>query len=173
LNADFDAVRAGRLPEPKPNAAVNSLYDPTDAPAGCVTGLLRQFAPFSIAQGGEGEWESLGRWYGHRCIEAWRRYAPNLTDDSIIDWVPYTPLEITQKLPNMVRGDWMMGEVSLANMLDQRPLPELGQYRTPVDALYMAGSTQHPHGFITFAPAYNALQVIADDLGIDAWWRKV
>ena len=173
LNADFDAVRAGRLPEPRPNAAVNSLYDPTDAPAGCVTGLLRQFAPFSIAQGGEGEWESLGRWYGHRCIEAWRRYAPNLTDDSIIDWVPYTPLEITQKLPNMVRGDWMMGEVSLANMLDQRPLPELGQYRTPVDALYMAGSTQHPHGFITFAPAYNALQVIADDLGIDAWWRHV
>ncbi|HEX7397627.1 MAG TPA: NAD(P)/FAD-dependent oxidoreductase [Propionibacteriaceae bacterium] len=173
LNADFDAVRAGRLPEPKPNAAVNSLYDPTDAPAGCFTGLLRQFAPFSIAQGGEGEWESLGRWYGHRCIEAWRRYAPNLTDDSIIDWVPYTPQEITQKLPNMVRGDWMMGEVSLANMLDQRPLPELGQYRTPVDALYMAGSTQHPHGFITFAPAYNALQVIADDLGIDAWWRQV
>ena len=87
--------------------------------------------------------------------------------------MPYTPLEITQKLPNMVRGDWMMGEVSLANMLDQRPLPELGQYRTPVDALYMAGSTQHPHGFITFAPAYNALQVIADDLGIDAWWRHV
>jgi hypothetical protein len=39
--------------------------------------------------------------------------------------------------------------------------------------LYMAGSTQHPHGFITFGPAYNALQVIADDLGIDPWWRQV
>ena len=58
-------------------------------------------------------------------------------------------------------------------MVAEPPLPELGQYRTPVEALYMAGSTQHPHGFITFGPAYNALQVIADDLALDAWWRQV
>ncbi len=173
LGADFDAARRGELPEPRPNAAVNSLYDPTDAPAGCSTGLLRQFAPFDIAGSGAGEWESLGRWYGHRCIEAWRKYAPNLTDDTILDWVPYTPLEIAQKMVNMVKGDWMMGEISLDNMLDERPLPELGQYRTPIDGLYMAGSTQHPHGFITFGPGYNALQVIADDLGVDKWWARV
>jgi hypothetical protein len=35
----------------------------------------------------------------------------------------------------------------------------------------MCGATQHPHGFITFAPAYNALQVIADDYDLDRWWR--
>ena len=75
--------------------------------------------------------------------------------------------------PDMVKGDWMMGEISLANMLDERPLRELGQYRTPIDGLYMAGSTQHPHGFITFGPGYNALQVIADDLHIDKWWARV
>lgn len=173
LREDFEAARAGKLPEPRPNAAVNSLYDPTDAPEGCSTGLLRQFAPFDLAGSGAGEWESLGRWYGSRCIEAWRKVAPNLTDDQILDWVPYTPLEIAQKMINMVKGDWMMGEISLDNMLDERPLPELGQYRTPVERLYMAGSTQHPHGFITFGPGYNALQVIADDLGIDKWWARV
>jgi hypothetical protein len=37
----------------------------------------------------------------------------------------------------------------------------------------MAGSTQHPHGFITFGPAYNALAIMAEDLGIEPWWRKV
>ena len=91
----------------------------------------------------------------------------------ILDWAPFTPLDIARKLPNMVQGDWMMGEISLANLLDQRPLPELGQYRTPIGRLYMAGSTQHPHGFITFGPAYNALQVVAEDLGIDPWWQRV
>jgi len=173
FDEDWARIRAGELVDPHPNAAVNSLYDPTDAPEGFYTGLLRQFAPFALADGGEGTWDGIGRSYGHRCIEAWRRYAPNLTDDALVEWDVFTPLDIARKLPNMVKGDWMMGEISLANMLDQRPLPELGQYRTPVDGLYMAGSTQHPHGFITFGPGYNALQVIADDLDIDKWWAQV
>jgi phytoene dehydrogenase-like protein len=173
LDADWAMIRAGGLPDPHPNAAVNSLYDPTDAPEGCATGLLRQFAPFALADGGEGAWDDIGPHYGRRCIEAWRQFAPNLTDDAFLATAVFTPHDIVRKLPNMIRGDWMMGEISLDNMLDQRPLPELGQYRTPVERLYMAGSTQHPHGFITFGPAYNALAVIAEDLGIDPWWRKV
>ncbi|MDA8367054.1 MAG: hypothetical protein M0Z62_08870, partial [Actinomycetota bacterium] len=167
-------ARAGELPGMcRPNAAVNSLFDPSDAPEGHYTGLLRQIAPYALAGKGPAAWDEIGHWYGRRCIEAWRRFAPNLGEGAILDWVPYTPADIPRKLRNMVQGDWMMGEVSMANMLDRRPLPELAQYRTPVDGLYMAGSTQHPHGFITFAPAYNALQVIADDLGLEAWWRDV
>lgn len=173
LNDDWRAIRAGGVPEPRPNAAVNTLYDPTDAPEGHYTGLLRQFAPFAPADGGAGAWDDMGRWYGHKCLDAWRRFAPNLTDDAFDDWTVFTPHDIARKLPNMVQGDWMMGEISLDNMLDQRPLPELGQYRTPLDRLYMAGSTQHPHGFITFGPAYNALQVMAEDLGLEPWWRKI
>lgn len=173
MDRDWKTLRSGQLVDPQPNAAVNSLYDPVDAPAGFSTGLLRQFAPYALADGGAGAWDKMGRWYGHKCIEAWRRYAPNLTDDKIIDWSVFTPHDIATKLPNMVRGDWMMGEISLANMLDQRPLPELGQYRTPIQGLYMAGSTQHPHGFITFGPGYNALQVIADDIGIEKWWQQI
>jgi phytoene dehydrogenase-like protein len=171
IDADWRAVRRGRLPVPcHPNAAVNTLFDPSDAPAGCYTGLLRQVAPYELAEGGAGAWDGLARFYGERCLEAWRRHAPNLDGDAVLDWVPYTPADIPRKLVNMVRGDWMMGEVSLENMLDRRPLPELAQYRTPVERLYLAGSTQHPHGFVTFAPAYNALQVIAADLGLDPWW---
>ena len=173
MDRDWKTLRSGQLVDPQPNAAVNSLYDPVDAPAGFSTGLLRQFAPYALADGGAGAWDKMGRWYGHKCIEAWRRYAPNLTDDKIIDWSVFTPHDIATKLPNMVPGDWMMGEISLANMLDQRPLPELGQYRTPIQGLYMAGSTQHPHGFITFGPGYNALQVIADDIGIEKWWQQI
>ena len=173
LNEDWRLIRAGKVPDPRPNAAVNSLYDPTDAPEGYYTGLLRQFAPFEVNGAGAGEWDNMGRWYGERCLDVWKRYAPNLTEDAYVDWVPFTPLDIERKMPNMVRGDWMMGEISLDNMLDQRPLPELGQYRTPIEGLYMGGSTQHPHGFITFGPGYNALQVMAEDLNIDPWWRQI
>ncbi len=174
LNADWRAVRSGDLAGTcRPNAAVNTLFDPTDAPPGHYTGLLRQIAPYALADGGPAAWDGIARWYGQRCLDTWRRFAPNLGGDAVLDWVPYSPADIPRKLRNMVRGDWMMGEVSLQNMLDRRPLPELAQYRTPVDGLYLAGSTQHPHGFITFAPAYNALQVIAEDLGLQAWWRDV
>ncbi len=174
LNADWRSVRSGRLADVcRPNAAVNTLFDPTDAPSGQYTGLLRQVAPYSLAGSGPAAWDDIGRWYARQCITTWQRFAPNLAGDAILDWVPYTPADIPRKLVNMVQGDWMMGEVSLRNMLDRRPLPELAQYRTPVDGLYLAGSTQHPHGYVTFAPAYNALQVIAEDLGLPPWWRAV
>ncbi len=172
LDDDWRQIRAGGLPDPRPNAAVNSLYDPTDAPEGYYTGLLRQFAPFSIGADGPAAWDTLGRWYGQRCLDAWASHAPNMAD-AVVDWATFSPLDISRKMVNMIGGDWMMGEISLDNMLDERPLPELGQYRTPIEGLYMAGSTQHPHGYITFGPAYNALQVIADDLGIDPWWRDI
>jgi phytoene dehydrogenase-like protein len=173
LNSDWDAIRAGEAPAPKPNAAVNTLFDPSDAPEGKYTGLLRQFAPYALRRGGASEWRRYGPLYASRCIDEWRRYAPNLDASKVIDYVPYTPLDIEEKLINMVRGDWMMGEISPDNLLERRPFPELSEYRTPIEGLYMCGSTQHPHGFITFGPAYNALQVIAEDLGIEKWWKKV
>jgi phytoene dehydrogenase-like protein len=150
---------------------VNSLYDPVDAPAGGYTGLIRHFAPYSLADGGPEAWDRVARDYGQRCIERWRQVAPNLDESAILGWTTYTPLDIARRMPNMVRGDWMGGLIDLENMLDKRPFADLAQYKTPLDHLYMCGATQHPHGFVTFAPAYNALQVIADDYGLERWWR--
>jgi len=171
FNHDWKAVRAGQLLDPRPNAAVNSLYDPTDAPDGCYTGLLRQIAPFNLASGGAQAWDKVGREYGRRCIEVWKAAAPNLSDDSFIEWAAYTPLDIARRMPNMVQADWIGGLIDLSNMLDQRPGPILSDYRTPILGLYMCGATQHPHGFVTFAPAYNALETIARDQKIEPWWK--
>jgi len=171
IDRHWQDVRAGRLPDPRPNAAVNSLFDPTDAPAGGYTGLLRHFAPYALADGGPEAWDRVARDYGRRCIEKWREFAPNLGDDAILEWATYTPLDIGRRMANMVRGDWMGGLIDLENMLDRRPSPALAQYRTPVPGLYLCGATQHPHGFVTFAPAFNALQAIAEDHGVERWWR--
>jgi len=171
INRHWQEVRAGRLPDPRPNCAVNSLFDPTDAPDGYYTGLMRHFAPYSLATGGPEAWDEMAEGYGRRCIEKWQEAAPNLRNGAILDWTTYTPLDISRRIPNMVQGDWMGGLIDLGNMLDQRPFPELAQYKTPIQNLYMCGATQHPHGFVTFAPAFNALQVIADDYGLERWWR--
>ena len=170
LNQDWETVRAGKLPDPKPNCAVNTLFDPSDAPEGHYTGLMRQFAPIGIGQGGIEAWDEMAEGYGQRCIDAWTDYAPNIKD-AVIEWASYTPLDISRRMVNMVRGDWIGGLIDLDNLLTERPGPELSQYRTPLEGLYLAGATQHPHGFITFAPAYNALQVIAEDHGLERWWQ--
>jgi phytoene dehydrogenase-like protein len=171
INRHWQEVRAGRLPDPRPNCAVNSLFDPTDAPDGHYTGLLRQCVPYSLSAGGADAWDQTAAEYAGRCLEKWREMAPNLRNDAFVEWATYSPLDIARRIPNMVRGDWMGGLIDLDNMLDQRPTPELAQYRTPIRNLYMCGATQHPHGFVTFAPAYNALQVIADDCELERWWR--
>lgn len=170
LLSDWAAVREGRLPDPRPNAAVNSLFDPFDAPDGCFTGLLRQIVPVAPGGGPAESWDVAKEDYARRCVEAWQAAAPNLAEAVLASAID-TPTDISRKLVNMVNGDWMMGEISLDNLLDRRPLPELSDYRTPVERLYMCGSSQHPHGFITFAPGYNALQTIADDLDLEPWWR--
>ncbi|HYB90410.1 MAG TPA: NAD(P)/FAD-dependent oxidoreductase [Candidatus Binataceae bacterium] len=171
FNQDWRDVRAGKLLPPRPNAAVNSLYDPTDAPPGFYTGLLRQIAPFNIAEGGSATWDKVAREYGQRCVDVWTAAAPNLRNGGILEWATYSPLDITRRMTNMVQGDWMGGLIDLDNMLDKRPGPVLSDYRTPIGNLYMCGATQHPHGFVTFAPAYNALEMIAQDQKVDRWWK--
>ncbi len=171
LNQHWETIRAGRLPDPKPNLAVNTLFDPSDAPAGHYTGLIRHFAPYSLREGGPDAWDEAGWSFGKACVDRWIDYAPNLKD-AIIDWVPYTPADVTRRMVNMIHGDWMGGLIDHDNLLTDRPGPNLAQYRVPgIEGLYMCGASQHPHGFITFAPAYNSLQIIAEDNGVERWWR--
>jgi len=175
FNEDWAAIRKGEAPaEPKLNVAVNSLFDPTDAPEGKATGLIRVFAPHSLRGEGPEAWRTPFREaYARKCVDKFLGYCDGFTAEDI--WVarPYTPLDISEKLVNMVRGDWMVGRIADSNLLANRPSPALSQYRTPIRGLYLCGSTTHPHGFITFGPAYNALQVIADDFGMDKWWAEI
>ena len=171
---EFDRIRRGFLPKtPRLNVAVNSLYDPTDAPAGKATGLIRVFAPFALADGGSEAWRAAAKDFGQRCVERWASVCTNMDDGLIRKWVTETPHDISQKMINYRFGDWMVGRIHPKSLLEHRPTDELSEYRTPIKGLYMCGASQHPHGYITFAPGYNCLSVIADDFGMDKWWVQI
>ena len=70
----------------------------------------------------------------------------------------------------MRSGDHCVGRASRDQMLENRPFPGLSPYRTPIEGLYLCGSSTHPFGNITGAPGYNTAKAICEDLGIDPWW---
>jgi phytoene dehydrogenase-like protein len=175
FNTDWLDIRNGRVPQnPKLNVAVNSRFDPTDAPEGKATGMIRVFAPFAVEGKGAAVWATgFKDVYMQRCIDKMIEYTDEFSAVDIIEAKPYTPLDISEKLINMVNGDWMVGRIAEDNLMSNRPNKRLSQYSTPIRGLYLCGSTTHPHGFITFGPAYNALQVIADDFDLDKWWARI
>lgn len=160
------------IPPKKPGmqCAVPTLHDVTQAPAGKHTAFLWQFAPYALENGGPEAWDRVKEDYMEVCLERWRHYAPNLNRDNILARYAFTPLDVERKLINMRRGDHCVGAASRDQMLENRPFSGLRPYRTPVEGLYLCGSSTHPFGNITGAPGYNAARVICEDLGIRPWW---
>ncbi len=152
------------------NVAVNSLYDPTDAPEGKATGLIRVFAPYALADSPPEAWDQRKAEYAERCIERWSSVCTKL---EVRRWAAESPLDLSRRMINYRFGDWMVGRIHPDNLLEHRPTDELADYRTPIKGLYMCGASQHPHGYITFAPGYNCAGVVADDFGFDKWWQQV
>jgi phytoene dehydrogenase-like protein len=54
--------------------------------------------------------------------------------------------------------------MGLDQLLFMRPVAGYGQYRTPIENLYLCGAGTHPGGGVTGAPGYNAAREILKDL---------
>lgn len=162
-------VRQGKLPEKLGFiASVPTLFDPSQAPENCHTAFLWQLVPYKLEGG---EWEDVKEEYMGRCIAKWREYAPNLTEEKIIKATSQTPVDIEERIINMREGGVFMGRMNLAQMEHFRPLPELAQFRTPIQGLYLAGACMHPGGGIIGAPGLIAAEIIMDDLKRPKWWE--
>ena len=70
----------------------------------------------------------------------------------------------------MRRGDLLVGSFANGQVGYNRPFPGAGEYRAPVEGLYLCGGSTHPGGNITGLCGYNAAAVIAADLGLRQWW---
>jgi phytoene dehydrogenase-like protein len=167
--AQHDAVQALRIPPIGFEAAVPSLFDPTVAPDGCATAFAWQLVPRNPAD----RWlTSAAGDLAAAIVDRWRAYAPNLRGAEIARAIHH-PLDTARAFPAMVLGDRHHGSYHPDNFDDQRPAPELAHYRTPIDGLYLCGSSSFPGGSFTGQPGYNAAGAIAEDFGYECWWKPV
>lgn len=162
-----DMVRhheAGTIPPTVMWGACPTLFDPSQAPPGGHVAFMWEKLPYQL-RGDARNWDGERDRHGEAMLRLWSRYAPNLASD-VVGWFARSPLDTERSLPNMKQGDLLVGAFSNGQVGYDRPFAGAGDYRTPIEGLYLCGSSSHPGGNVTGLPGYNSAQVILDDLGL-------
>ena len=109
---------------------------------------------------------SAGGQRAQRQLEHVRRFAPDLTDDTILASLVKSPPDIERLEPAHDRhGTFHGGDRSSRRSGRARPAPGWAPHRMPIPGLYQTGGTTHPGGSVTGAPGRNAAMVMLEDLG--------
>ncbi|MDP6086021.1 MAG: FAD-dependent oxidoreductase [Nitrospinota bacterium] len=106
------------------------------------------------------------------CVEQFKEVA-DLSRGTILDAEVISPADIDRHVGNLDKGAVHMGEIIYRRDEYFSRVPELASYRTPIEGLYYCGLCTHPGGDVVGATAYHTVNVIADDLGIDLWWKPL
>ena len=97
----------------------------------------------------------------------------NLDSDNIVHHWANTPREEELRNTGMLGGSWYGLRHCRDQWWNERPLPELARYRTPIDGLYLCHqSSGHPGGLCLMAIPYNLMHILIED-GIAEpgdWW---
>jgi beta-carotene ketolase (CrtO type) len=152
-------------------AAPDSIYDPSRAPDGKHTILVEEFAaPYRFHS--MADWRRMKKQVVGEFLKHWQKYAPNMTWDNVIDAHITTPWDVINRNIDMDEGGWVNGAMTV-NQADRfRPTPELSNYRTPVNDLYICSSNLHSGGGIGRGSSYCAYKVIAEDHGLPRFWEQ-
>src|SRR5258708_21857841 len=146
ITRSFEQIGGHNFPDhPSGTGPCHTLFDPTYAPAGKHVAFWYPFAPYALEDGPEG-WERRRKEYTARLLQCWRSYAPNLTSDNLLATWLYTPRDIPLFNANMVDGALRMDSYVPAQVAINRPHPLLADYRTPIEGLYLTGSSSHGGG---------------------------
>jgi beta-carotene ketolase (CrtO type) len=155
----------GKIPDEDPSIYVvtPTMLDPSMAPPGCHTLWIEFFAPYQVenAEGtglnGTGWTSELKERVADRVIDKLAQYAPNLKNAIIARQVE-SPAELGERL-GAFKGNYYHIDMSLEQMICFRPLPELANYSTPVEGLFLTGAGTHPGGSISGMPGRNCARV--------------
>jgi len=166
----YDDYSYGVPNDGMPIMGISTIVDPTRAPEGKHTLYLYHFEPYRLRDGGAAAWDRVKEEIADRVLETARRHCTNLDSSNILGrWIA-SPLDYERMNPALIEGD--IGHIGsfLNQSFGNRPLPGWGQYRTPVNALYICGASAHPGVGITGGGRATA-RVMMEDLGID--FKKV
>ncbi|HSH43126.1 MAG TPA: NAD(P)/FAD-dependent oxidoreductase [Arenicellales bacterium] len=141
--------------------SVPSMIDPTVAPeGGHMMTVFVQYVPPALASG---DWTPEQRdAFADTVLSTIEEQAPGFRD-SIVDLETRTPHELEAEV-GLTEGNIFHGELTLDQLLFNRPVPGYAQYRGPLGGFYMCGSATHPGGGVMGAPGHNAAREILRDL---------
>src|SRR6266508_2487817 len=147
----YDDAKYGRFSRrPYIDMVIPTLVDPAMAPPGKhVMSCFVQFAPYHLADG-EPDWDQQREAFGDAVVDTIAERAPNIRD-LILHRQVLTPLDVERDL-GLTEGNIFQGELSLEQLFFSRPVPGWARFRTPVDGLWLCGSSTHPGGGIMGAP---------------------
>jgi beta-carotene ketolase (CrtO type) len=151
----------GRIPDADPSLYVvqPTVLDPTMAPAGKHTVWIEFFAPYQIAglEGtglyGTGWTDELKHKVADRIVDKLAEYAPNVKTATLARRVE-SPAELGERL-GALKGNYYHLDMTLEQMVFFRPLPEIANYKTPIEGLFLTGAGTHPGGSISGMPGRN------------------
>jgi phytoene dehydrogenase-like protein len=158
----YDDWKEGRWSRaPYVDMLIPSQIDPTMAPHGKhYMSVFVQYCPYQLA---EGEWTTeRRRAFGETVIGTIAAHSPNFRD-LLLHAEVRTPWDIENEV-GLTEGNIFQGELTLDQLLFNRPIPGFAQYRSPVRGLYMCGSSTHPGGGVMGAPGANAAAAVLRDL---------
>ena len=158
----YDCWKRGRWSDdPFIESVIPSAWDPTVAPPGMhwMSNFI-QYCPPKLA---DGPWTAEKRdQFGRTVVDKIERYSPGFKD-LIVHMEVRTPHDIEQEI-GLTEGNIFQGELTIDQLLFNRPFPGYAQYRMPVKNLYMCGSSTHPGGGVSSACGANAAREILMDL---------
>ena len=158
----YDDWKAGTWSkDPYVDVVIPSVSDPTMAPPGKhFMSCFVQYCPPNI----EGRpWKPEEKEaFGQTVIDQIADYSPDFKD-LILHAEVRTPEEIESE-SGLTEGNIFHGELTMDQIMFNRPVPGYAQYRAPVAGLYMCGSSTHPGGGVMAAPGANAAREILFDL---------
>lgn len=147
--------------DPYVDMLIPTLVDPTMAPPG--KHFMSCFVQYCPPQIDGRRWTDDEREaFGKTIIDQIANYSPDFK--SLIEHVEIrTPQDIEDQI-GITEGNIFHGELTMDQLLFNRPVPGYAQYRAPVGGLYMCGSSTHPGGGVMAAPGANAAREILFDL---------
>jgi phytoene dehydrogenase-like protein len=123
--------------------------------------------PFALNGKKPEEWVKLKNGFMEKVLKEWRKYATNLTEENILMKVALDPFYLAGRWQNMRQGSvWVARKIS-SQMGEKRPIPELAQYRTPIEGLYQVGVATHPADAVIAGSGRNAWQIIKEDMKLE------
>jgi phytoene dehydrogenase-like protein len=163
------AHQQGEIPRTVMWGAVPTLFDSSQAPTGRHTAFMWEKLPYAL-HGDARQWQQHATKHAQDMLALWTQFAPNLAD-SVISHFERSPLDTERDLPNMRRGDLLVGSFANNQVGAHRPFAGAGNYRTAIEGLYLCGGSTHPGGNVTGLCGYNAARVLHADLGLKMWWQ--